>query len=240
MAQMIYYMRSWFRDLIDFLFPHYCWLCGHRLHRGEDHLCSGCMLFLPRTNYHLKSGNEMEQLFWGLHPVVGASAYFFYHKEGVVSQLVHHIKYHKHPEIGEYLGYCLAEEIRCQSGFLDDVDMVIPVPLHPKRLRKRGYNQSEFIARGICRSTEIPLRTDIVIRTRSNVSQTRKGRAERLENVVDLFQCVQPTNLTGKTILIVDDVCTTGATLISVLDAFKAIPEIRFKILTLGIASSMH
>lgn len=228
------------RDVQQFLFPRYCWLCGQRLTIGEEHLCTACMLSLPRTDYHLKPGNAMEQYFWGLYPVDRASAYFFYHKDGVGSELLYHVKYYNHPWVGEYLGRCMAQEILAGSDFFDGVDWIIPVPLHPRKFRKRGYNQCHYISQGISNVTQIPVVEDLVYRTRANDTQTHKLRNERLANVDDLFQLNTTEHIQGKTILIVDDVCTTGATIGAVMDAFSQIPDVHFRVLTLGLASSLH
>lgn len=233
-------LKNWLRDVLQFFFPRYCWLCGRRLTIGEEHLCTDCILSIPRTDYHLKPGNAMEQNFWGLYPVDRASAYFFYHKDGLGSTLLYHIKYYNHPWVGEYLGRCMAQEIKATSDFFEGIDVMVPVPLHPQKQRKRGYNQCHYISLGISAITGIAIDEDMVIRTRANDTQTHKMRDDRLANVISLFRLKEGANPQDKIILIVDDVCTTGATIGAVLDAFSSVPNVHFRILTLGLASSLH
>lgn len=233
-------LKTLLRDVQQFLFPRYCWLCKRRLSVGEEHLCNDCMIRIPRTGYHLQPGNAMEQLFEGLYPVDRCSAYFYYHKEGVGSNLLYQIKYFNHPWVGEYLGRCMAQEIVATSDFFEDIDRIVPVPLHPKKKRLRGYNQCQYISLGISQVTGIPIDEKLVYRTRFNETQTHKFRSQRQENVNALFALNEDCSVHGKTILIVDDVCTTGATIGAVLDAFRHVSDIRFRILTLGLASPLH
>lgn len=237
---MFLLFKTWLHDVLQFFFPRYCWLCKRRLAVGEEHLCNDCMIRIPRTGYHLKPGNAMEQLFDGLYPVDRCSSYFFYHKDGVGSSLLYQIKYYNHPWLGEYLGRCMAQEIMATSDFFDGIDMLLPVPLHPKKKRLRGYNQCSYISQGIAQITGIPVEEKLVYRTRANETQTHKFRTQRQENVNALFAWNTDYPVEGKSILIVDDVCTTGATIGAVMDAFSQVKNVRFKILTLGLASSLH
>ena len=138
---------NWIKDLISLLFPRYCKVCGRRLTHSENHLCISCLLELPRTHYELIPENLLMQHFIEWPEVVSATAYLYYYKEGKYSSLIHHLKYHDHPEVGTYLGRLAATELR-ESGFFDGIDLIIPVPLSRKRYRQRGYNQSDYIAQG--------------------------------------------------------------------------------------------
>ena len=230
-------LKSLARDVMQLFFPRYCWLCGRRLTIGEEHLCTACLLSIPRTGFHLKPGNIMERRFWGIDPIVKCSSYFFYQREATSSLLLYHLKYYNHPWLGEFLGRCMAQEILTTSNFFDEVDMIVPVPLHPKKEKQRGYNQCHYISMGVSSATGIPIREALVQRTRANDSQTHLSITERMSNVKDLFKVKMSVDLVGKTILIVDDVCTTGATILAVMDAFHSIPDVRFQVLTLAVAT---
>lgn len=233
-------LKKLMHDVLQFFFPRYCWLCKRRLSVGEEHLCNDCMIEIPRTGYHLKPGNAMEQLFEGLYPVDRCSSYFFYHKDGVGSNLLYQVKYYNHPWVGEYLGRCMAQEILATSNFFEGIDVIVPVPLHPRKKRIRGYNQCLYISQGISKVTGIPINEDMVYRTRFNETQTHKIRTQRQENVYSLFALSEDSSADDTSILIVDDVCTTGATIGAVMDAFRGTKNVRFSVLTLGLASSLH
>lgn len=242
-------LSGMFRDVLHFLFPCYCWQCGRRLLSGENHLCTECLAGLPRTGYHRQPGNSMEQRFWGQIPIRQATAFFFYHKDGAGSILMYQLKYYGHPGVGEYLARCAAREMLAdavQSSFFEGIDYVLPLPLHPKKKRRRGYNQCDYIARGISSVTGIPVRDDVVFRRVANASQTRKSRAERRENVEGIFSLRSGKGQkgtpslekawAGKHLLIVDDVCTTGATITAMAEALMVIPGVQISVFTLALA----
>lgn len=167
--------------------------------------------------------------------VVSATAYLYYYKEGQYSSLIHHLKYHDHPEVGTYLGRLAATELR-ESGFFDGIDLIIPVPLSRKRYRQRGYNQSDYIAQGISEVTHIALRTDCLVRTVDTDTQTHKSQEERWKNTEGIFQVVNPEVLKGKHLLLIDDVATTGATLHACASALLTLPGVRISIFALAKA----
>ena len=167
--------------------------------------------------------------------VVSATAYLYYYKEGKYSSLIHHLKYHDHPEVGTYLGRLAATELR-ESGFFDGIDLIIPVPLSRKRYHQRGYNQSDYIAQGISEVTHIALRTDCLARTVDTDTQTHKSKEERWKNTKDIFQVVNPETLKGKHLLLIDDVATTGATLHACASTLLTLPGVRISIFALAKA----
>jgi len=169
---------------------------------------------MPRTNYHLQVDNEVEQRFWGKVEIERATSYFFYTKGSDYRHILFKLKYHGYRELGEVMGRYMAKELLA-SGFFQGIDLIIPVPLHSKRKRARGYNQSEWIASGLSHATGIPMDLDSLKRVVASNTQTRKSVFERWENVKDVFQVACPENMQGKHILLVDDVLTTGATLLS-------------------------
>ena len=160
-----------------------------------------------------------------------ATSFLYYAKGGNVRQLLYELKYHGNQEVGEVMGRMMASELMC-SHFFDGIDLIVPVPLHQRKKRLRGYNQSECLARGVSVVTGIPMNTKVVIRSRYTDTQTHKGQYARWENVRNLFACIFPDGLEGKHLLLVDDVLTTGAC----ADAFRGIPGLRISVLTLALA----
>ena len=161
-----------------------------------------------------------------------ATAYFYYYKEGKYSQLIHHLKYYDHPEVGTYLGRLAATELKA-SGFFDGIDLIVPVPLSKKKQRQRGYNQSDYIARGISEVTSIDMCTNSIERIVNTDTQTAKGRIDRWKNAEGIFRIKDAATLTGKHILLIDDVATTGATLHACVSVLFTIPGIRVSVFAL-------
>lgn len=175
----------------------------------------------------------MAQLFWGQLPVERAAALMHYEPHSEMAQMVYRLKYDQRPDIGEDLGRIMANEMQ-QAGFFDGIDVILPVPLAPKRLRRRGYNQSEMLARGISEITGLPIVTRAVKRLYFRGSQTSLTRQERLENVEGVFQLRRGELLENRHVLLVDDVCTTGATILACGQTLKDIKGIKMSVLTLG------
>lgn len=223
-------------DIRDFFFPRLCVVCGTRLKPAESKICLPCMAGLPRTTLGCTPGNKMEQCFWGRFPVERASSLFYYAKDGNVAQILYAMKYHGRKDLCVAMGRLMAEELLL-SGFFNGIDGIIPVPLHPSRLRTRGYNQSEQLAMGISAVTHLPVITDAIERARNNVTQTHQGSFSRWLNTEGLFQATESSaQLQGKHILLIDDVLTTGATLTACADALSSVEGIRISILTLAWA----
>ena len=164
--------------------------------------------------------------------VIRATAYFYYYKEGEYSNLIHHLKYYDHPEVGTYLGRLAATELKA-SGFFQDIDLIIPVPLFKKKKQQRGYNQCDYIARGISEVTNIPMRNDCIERAADTDTQTHKGRIERWKNTKGIFHITNANTLKGKHLLLLDDVCTTGATLHACIAELLTIPRVRVSVFAL-------
>lgn len=228
----------WWTKWLDFLSPRHCVVCGQRLTATERSLCSVCLLHLPRTTYQFTpTDNPMVQLFWHLTPIKRAAALMFYEPHSEVAQLVYDLKYHDRPDIGEDMGRLMANEFQT-AHYFDDIDLLLPVPLSRKRKRQRGYNQSELLAIGISDVTGIPVVTKALKRKHFQQSQTQLNRQERRENVSDMFLLTDDSLLKNKHVLLIDDICTTGATLTACADVVKQVEGIRISVLTLGFTKS--
>ena len=227
------------RELFDLIAPRSCVMCGKRLEIDEEYICQGCNDELPRTHFQQNPyENMMAQLFWGLMPIERAAAWFYYAPNTKTSQIIYDLKYHDQPDIGIVMGQAAAREFAADN-FFEGIDVILPVPLAKERWRQRGYNQSEMIARGISQETGITVLTDAVMRLHFSESQTHLDRWERLKNVEQQFQAPNPASLSGKHVLLVDDVTTSGATIIACASALHPKQhQIRFSVLTLGFTHS--
>jgi len=202
----------WIVDFLMLFFPSNCLVCGKRLNTYGEVLCFECEMRMPRTNFGDRINNPVSKIFWGRVPVVSATSLFRFEKGSVYQALLHDLKYRGNRRVGTYLGRLLGQEIKRSS--YSECDLLLPVPLHRKRLKQRGYNQSEIIARGASEITGIPVATNLIRRKGHGRSQTSLNRIERFENISTSFAlCAHPMNLNDKKILIIDDVITTGATL---------------------------
>ena len=229
-------MMTLLNDLWEFFFPRYCVICGKRLLQGEEHLCLNCLCALPRIRFSNQEDNKMARLLWGKMPIERAYAFLYYSKGGSVRELLFQLKYYGNQRIGFFLGRCMAKEL-FSTGFFDGIDGIIPVPLHDKKLKSRGYNQSELLAEGISSVVRMRVLKDVLRRRQYTDTQTHKSNYERWNNVMDVFECTSPEQLSHKHVLLVDDVLTTGATLVACADAFKEVEGLRISILTLAWAA---
>ena len=194
----------------DLVFPRSCAACATPLVLNEKLICTQCLLELPKTNFHKHKNNPVAQSLWGRVNIENATAFYFYEKGSKFQNLIHTIKYKGQKNVGFGLGKIFGQELKNTNFNL--IDEIIPVPLHPRKKRKRGFNQSEWIAKGIAESLDKPLNTKQLYRVMANPTQTNKNRYERWENVEGIFNLKNPEALTGKHILLVDDVLTTGST----------------------------
>ena len=225
---------SFIVDILNLVYPVKCEVCGRLLAEGESVICSICYLQLPRTNYHRDDLNPMIQIFWGRAKVLRASSYFFFYKGSPFQSLLHKLKYKGNKNIGIRLGKLFAAEL--MNSPFSTPDLVIPVPLHPKKLKKRGYNQSEMIAIGVNELFQSELNTDTLIRIGFAKTQTNKGRFDRFLNMEDQFQVVDEEKIIGKSVLLIDDVITTGSTLEACAQLLLEAGCGELNILTLAIA----
>lgn len=209
---MVATVKKYAEDFLSLFFPELCCACGDHLVSQEYQLCTNCLFDLPYTDFFRQAENPVARQFWGRIPVQSAFAYLYFHKQGKVQNLIHHLKYKNRPLLGNLLGEMCGRELS-KSNYASVIDLIIPVPLHPSRLKSRGYNQSHCIAEGLAATLQIPLGEKYLHRSKSTSTQTHKGRFERFENMVEVFCLENAGDLVGKHILLVDDVITTGATL---------------------------
>ena len=202
----------WLLDLLMFFFPVNCLVCDKRLNSPGAVLCLECEYKMPRTGYRDLKDNPVSKVLWVRVPVEMGTSLFRFEKGSAYQTLLHDLKYRGNRNVGTHLGRLLGHELKHTS--FSSCDLLVPVPLHQKRLRERGYNQSEIIARGTSEVMGIPVVSNLLRRADRHHSQTSMGRYERFENVSDSFQlALNPPNVDGKRILLIDDVVTTGATL---------------------------
>jgi len=220
---------------VSLFYPKTCITCGNVLAGREGTLCVACMSSLPETGYHNEGRNPVEELFYGRLQTEKVMALLFFDKGSRYRKLLYQLKYHDKPEIGIFLGRLIGSRL---SETFTDYDLVIPIPLHKTRLRKRGYNQSALIAQGIAEILHIPVREDLLIRKIFNPTQTRKGRYQRWENVEGIFDCPETRPLENKHVLLVDDVITTGSTLEAAGSCMVNIPGIRISIAAVAYATA--
>ncbi|WP_034256664.1 ComF family protein [Adhaeribacter aquaticus] len=212
---MLSTLNNIFQDFTTLLFPEYCYACQGSLVKGEDLICTKCRLHLPYTNLHRvkeSSQNILHHRFLGKVPVKFVLSYLYFKQSGRVQNLLHALKYKNVPAIGELLGDWYGQELK-EAAYTTAFDMILPVPLHPKKQQKRGYNQSASFAKGLANALGVPCSEAILIRTLNTSSQTNKTRPERWENVSKAFKVMDAEQVKGKKVLLVDDVLTTGATL---------------------------
>lgn len=227
-------LKSWLSDLLGVIYPDVCEVCGVSLARGEETMCLHCLMNLPRTGIHGDGFNIIHQRLAGKAPVERAGGYFYYYRESDYAKLIHKAKYGNRPVIAERLASRYAREI-AGDGFFDGIDCIVPVPLHRGKQIKRGYNQSEYVARGISRVTGIPV-ADNLVAVRAHSTQTRKNSYERWINARDIYAVKNPDELDGRHLLVVDDVITTGATMLACCEAIhNAQPGARISVLSLCV-----
>lgn len=230
-------IKSLLRDATGILLPQDCPVCGKPLDRDERFVCRKCLMGLPLTHYHEIEFNPMEQLFAGTIPIERAAAYFHYEKGSNYASLLHDLKYRNRPQLGRWLA-ARAATLMEPHGMWQGIDVMIPVPLHITKLAKRGYNQSQYIARGIADVTGIAVKPWLKA-TEAHASQTHKGQLARLENARGIYRPTRnaaPLAQAGH-VLIVDDVVTTGATLLSCATALlHDYPQLKISFFTLAAA----
>jgi ComF family protein len=230
-------LQTWINDFLNLFFPNNCAACGNALQQQEQILCIKCEFKLPVTGFHQHRENPVSEVFWGRADLETATSFLFFNKGGQVQKLVHLLKYNRKKEVGLFLGKRLGIQLN-DSPLYSSVDMIVPVPLHPKKQHKRGFNQSTVIALGISEATGKPVDCDNLVRLVHTDSQTKKSRYSRWENVKDVFDLQRPEEFVGKHILLIDDVLTTGATLEACADKLMEVEGVRLSAATIAYAQA--
>jgi len=222
-------------DFMSLIYPRLCEACGLNLFGHEKYLCNLCRVNLRRSNYHLSENNPISLLFAGRIPLKQASAFLLFEKNGKVQNILHSIKYNGNKELAELMGILYAEELIKDTAF-PEITTIIPIPLHPEKLKQRGFNQSEYFARGLSKGLNKSLHTSSLIRVKESSTQTKKKKFERWENVEGIFELVKKEDLKGQHVLLVDDVITTGATLESAWTCLKDVEDLNISIASIAFA----
>ena len=229
------FIQQVLQDTISILYPSLCAACDELLLKGEDVICTHCMVNLPRTNFHQNPDNPVAKQFWGKVKLEGATALYHFHKGEKVQTLMHRLKYNNRPEIGNKLGAVCATEIIPSAPF-NDVDYIIPIPLHKKKQKIRGYNQAYCFAQGLADVYGVEVLKDGLKRIKFTDTQTRKNRFDRHKNVKMVFSVTKANRFIGKRVLIVDDVLTTGSTLAACIQLFNEIDGVKVMVATIAYA----
>lgn len=222
--------------LADLFFPRYCLGCGDVYPNAPLPLCPICFAGLARTGFARQADNEMERRLRAKFPFERAACLYRMPGKSALRELLHDLKYRRKKEYGLFLGQLAGWELKDQAAF-PKAEVVVPVPLHPDKLKLRGYNQVELLAQGLCALSGSLLLADALIKSRATESQTRKNREERAENMEEVFAPGPSWHLLeGKSVLLLDDVMTTGATLTACADVLMAIPDISLSVFTIAMA----
>ncbi len=197
-------------------------------------MCVSCRDQLPLTEFDFIKENPVDRTFYGRIPIAKASSFLYFHSTGIVRNLIHHLKYRHQPQIGEFLGRWYGQVLKEDSG-LPPLDVVIPVPLHPKKLKVRGYNQVLDFSRELAGALQVPCREDLLVKTTHTKTQTHKSRLFRWQDQFPSFSALKRADLEGRKVLLVDDVITTGATLEACGTALLRTAQVEIYIATMAI-----
>ena len=226
---------DWWQSLVRLLFGGRCAVCGAPLSPGERSICTLCRVTAPLTGYPADAYNPVWQCCNELLPVCRASGLLFFRQGSGWQRIIHGFKYRGQWRTARLLGAWYGRELK-ESELYDDVEAVVPLPLHPLRRLHRGYNQAEHIAAGIAGELGVPVERSAVCRSRNTAAQALRSRRERAANVEGAFAVRRPERLAGRHLLLVDDVLTTGATLLTCAEAMQqAAPDCRISIAALAV-----
>lgn len=230
-------MLNYLDNMLCLFYPSLCLACERKDVSRKQILCIKCEDKLPRTNFHQFKENEFTQRFWGRIPLETASSLYIFEKENKTQKLIHNLKYEGKQKVGILVGQVLGDLLKKSPNY-QDIDLIVPIPLHRKKERQRGFNQSDVFAQGLSEGMEIPWQRDNLIRTKYTSSQTNKSRKERFENVMQAFHILYPEKLEGKHVLLVDDVLTTGATLEAGAVKILEVPNTKISFATIAFAKN--
>ena len=220
--------------VVNLFFPKVCYTCNNELLDFENYVCTKCRHNLPITNFHFDNNDAVEKVFYGRVKVENATSLLRFENKGIVQQLIHNLKYKGYEDIGIFLGEWLGNELKTIETY-HDIDIVIPVPLHKNKLKKRGYNQVDKFAQEIAKALAVEYNDKALIKITSTKSQVTKKRLARWQSTTELFAIEHPDQIQNKHILLVDDIITTGATLEACINVLKTAKNVKISIATMAI-----
>jgi ComF family protein len=223
------------KNLLNLFFPKICEACNNVLKDNELVICLKCRHELPITNFHFDNPEAVKKVLYGRVKLVNATALLHFSKKGLVQQLLHNLKYKGHENISEFFGNWLGAELKTIDDY-KSIDVVIPVPLHPSKLRKRGYNQVTKFARSMAKELDVSYNDEVLVKTRNTKTQVFKNRLKRWTDDRGLFRITEDQSLKGKHILLVDDIITTGATVEACAAVLLKIEKIKLSLAVMAIA----
>ncbi len=227
-------VRQLLGEILDLFYPNLCIGCENVSVPTKELLCIHCEASIELTDLHQVEDNVCTRRIVGI-PIHRAAAMFRFYPGGIVQKTIHRIKYEHQPNLAVRMGRRYGK-ILVQEGWISDLDILLPVPLHTRKMRQRGFNQSAAFARGLSESLGVPVSSQYLSRKTSTDTQTHKSRYERLHNMIDAFECHHPSSLCGKHVAVIDDVITTGATMEACLSTIQSIPDIKLSYLTMAVA----
>ncbi len=235
---MIATIKNTFHSISHLFFPQLCLGCGNDTVQNDEPICIECLYQLPSTNFEHIEDNAVSKALAGRVPFTQASALYYFTKQSILQSLIFQLKYKQQPNVGLALGKLMGQKL-AESKLYETVDALIPLPLHPKKLQKRGYNQAQLLCEGIQAVWDKPILNHTVIRQRNTKTQTKKGRINRWENMEGVFTIDNEQLIIDKHILLVDDVMTTGASIEAFYQAVQYVSNMKISICTLAYTSGM-
>ncbi len=235
---MLTTLKTTFHSISHLFFPQLCLGCGSDAISNNETICIECLYKLPETNFENIEDNAVSKSLSGRVPFVHASAIYYFTKQSILQSIIFQLKYKQQSNLGIELGKLMGKKLS-QSKLYEDVDVLIPLPLHPKKLRQRGYNQTQVLCEGIQTVWDKPIINNAVIRQQNTKTQTKKGRINRWENMEGVFTIDNEQLIIDKHILLVDDVMTTGASIEAFYQAIEHISNIKISVCTLAYTSGM-
>ncbi|WP_338356340.1 ComF family protein [Yeosuana marina] len=223
------------QSIVNVFFPKVCYACHDLLGDNEQDICTHCRNSLPVTGFHFNDDDTVLKVFYGRVKVINATALLRFEKKGIVQQLIHSLKYKGQEQIGVFLGDWLGGELKTVKAY-EDIDLVIPVPLHTKKLKKRGYNQVAKFAQHIALALNVPYRDNILLKVTNTESQVLKKRLARWNDSNELFTLKNKHTIANKHILLVDDLITTGATMEACISVLNRADNIKISVASMAIA----
>jgi ComF family protein len=225
-------------QLVNLFFPKTCQACNHVLTDYEAHICVKCRHELPLTNYHYERPEVVKKIFYGRVELEAATALFYFHKQGAVQHLLHNLKYKGQEQLGQVFGVWLGAELQ-ESSYFKSIDVVIPVPVHSKKLKQRGYNQVALFAKLLAKSLNARYVDTVLLKSMNTKTQVFQSREERFQSVANSFYAKKLSTIDGKHVLLVDDVITTGATIEACALVLNSGAKIRLSLATIAITHSI-